>query len=205
MNDIHKKIDIFIQHEFYDTHFSDLKYASVKFENKIFENCQFTDSTFNEAKFIRCKFIDCEFKTCNLSSAQFDQTSFSEVVFAESKLIGINWTRVKWPLIKLSSPLKFYKSNISHSSFYELELSEIIIDECKAHDVDFREGDFSQASFVLTDLERSLFMHTKLYAADFTDAFNYHIDPMNNNIHKAKFSLPDALNLLNSFDIEIKN
>jgi uncharacterized protein YjbI with pentapeptide repeats len=115
----------------------------------------------------------------------------------------VNWTQVAWPQIKLTSPLKFYKSNISHSSFYELELAEIVVEECKAHEVDFREGDFSHGNFSGADLQGSLFMHTKLNSADFCEAVNYQIDPQQNNIKKARFSMPEAMNLLNSFEIEI--
>jgi len=198
-------INIFKNNEFYDATFSDLNYSSTTLQNKVFENCKFVDGVFSESKFVGCKFIDCEFKSCNLSATQFDESSFSEVTFYESKVIGVNWTKLKWPFIKLSSPFQFYKSNISHSSFYGLELKELIIEECKAHDVDFRSADLSDANFVLTDLERSQFMHTKLCSANFTDAVNYHIDPNENDIRKAKFSMPDVINLLHIFEIEIQD
>lgn len=199
-----KKIDILSQNEFYETNFNGLKHVAIDIKSKTFENCQFTNANFSEVKFLSCKFIDCEFNSCNLSGAEFLSTSFSEVIFDDSKLIGINWTKVKWPLIKLTSALKFYKSNLSHSSFYELDLKELVIEECKAHDVDFRGGDFSNSSFILTDFERSMFMRTKLHSADFTDATNYNIDPNENDIRKAKFTMPDVINLLHSFDIEIQ-
>ena len=202
MNDS-TQTDIVNQEEFYDASFADLKLEKTKLQNKIFENCRFINCNFSETQFISCKFVDCEFKSCNLSSAQFDNSSFSEVVFYESKAIGINWTKLKWPSIKLSSPFQFYKSNISHSSFYGLDLLEVVIKECKAYEVDFRDADFTGANFSLTDFERSLFMHTKLYSADFSDAINYNIDPNENDIRKAKFTMPDVINLLHAFDIEI--
>jgi uncharacterized protein YjbI with pentapeptide repeats len=125
------------------------------------------------------------------------------VIFNESKLLGINWTQAKWPYIKLVSPIKFYQSNISYSSFYELSLPGIVMEECKANDVDFREANLVTGSFIATDFERSLFMHTKLNSADFSNAINYNIDPTKNDVHKGKFSLPDAMALLNCFALEI--
>ena len=110
---------------------------------------------------------------------------------------------LNWPHIRLSSPFHFYKSIISHSSFYGLELPELVIEACIAHDVDFREADLRRANFKLTDLEQSQFVHTKLYAADFTEAYSYSIDPTQNDIRKATFSLPDAMHLLDGFDIQI--
>ncbi len=198
-------MDIMNQDEFYDCNFTDLCVDGMELNNKLFEQCTFIHSSFVETKLFSCKFIDCEFKSCNLSSIQVKNSSFSETVFDESKMIGINWTLAKWPLIKLSSPIKIYKSNISHSSFFELELRDLVIEECKAQDVDFRGCDLSNACFLLTDLQGSQFMRTKLYAANFTDAINYTINPTENDIRKGKFSLPDALNLLNHFDIELSN
>ncbi len=195
---------LFSQDEFCDTHFSALTLDKSELQNKTFENCQFTDSSFSETRFEDCQFIDCNFKSCNLSNARFKNCSLSEVAFQESKLIGINWTEIKWPLINLISPIKFQDCNISHSSFYQLCLKEIAIEECKAHDVDFRGGDFSNGSFVKTDLNSSLFMRTKLQACDFTEAINYAIDPNENNIRKAKFSIPEVVNLLHNFGIKIQ-
>ena len=196
--------DLINQDAFYEMKFSNLKLEQVELKNKTFENCQFEKSCFNEAKLIACQFIDCDFISCNLSSVRLNHTSFSGAVFHESKLIGINWTEARWPYIKLTSPIQFHRSNISHSSFYALDLKEIIIEDCKAHDVDFREGDFSNGNFILTDFERSQFMHTKLVSANFVEAINYYINPNENDIRKGKFSMPDVINLLQGFELEIQ-
>lgn len=79
----------------------------------------------------------------------------------------------------------------------------MIIEECKAHDVDFREANLSHASFVGSDLLNSLYLHTNLNAADFTNAINYTIDPNENKIKHACFSFPEVIALLNHFDIKI--
>lgn len=188
----------------YNANFVDLKLDEAELTGKVFENCSFARCSFVEAQIIGCKFINCEFKACHLSAVQIKNSSFMEVVFDECNLRGINWTKVKWPYIALTSPVQFYRSNISHSSFYELNLKEIIIEECKAHEVDFRGADLSNGSFMNTDFEGSLFMHCKLQAANFTDAINYHISPVDNDIRKAKFSMPDAVNLLRCFDVVIE-
>lgn len=191
------------QDAFYDTNFKELKLAEATLNHKTFENCQFSHCDFSEAVLSQCKFVECEFISCNFSAADFHQTALVDVTFIESKLLGINWTRVKWPYVALASPIKFYLCNISNSNFYELELAEIVIEECKAHEVDFRECDLSSGSLVQTDFQGSLFMHTKLVSADFTDAINYAIDPLQNQIRKATFSMPDAMNLLQGFEINI--
>lgn len=176
----------------------------AEIHQKLFDNCRFEKCNFNKTKFISCKFVDCEFKACDLSLIDINNTTFNEVVFDTSKLIGINWTHAKWPQVRLGSSIQFYSCNISHSSFFQLQLSGFIAEECKAHDVDFREGDFSEASFMLTDFDKSYFMRTKLHSADFTQATNYTIDPNENDIFKAKFSMPEVVSLLNAFDIDMQ-
>ncbi|WP_419421259.1 pentapeptide repeat-containing protein (plasmid) [Legionella sp. D16C41] len=196
--------NIFSQNEFYSLTFSELRLENTELKNKIFENCKFEKSNFNEVKLTACKFVDCEFLSSNLSAAQLNNSSFSETIFADCKLMGINWTKAKWPLIRLASPIQFYRSNISYSSFYALDLKELVIEECIAHDVDFREGNFSNGNFMLTDFANSHFMHTNLNSVSFLEAINYTINPTDNDIRKAKFSVPEVLNLLHSFQIEIK-
>lgn len=168
-----------------------------------FHNCQFKHCKFLGVTFSKVKFLDCDFESCDLSLSKFPGCKFSEVSFKQSKLAAINWTELCWPLVKLASPLYFYESNISHSNFFGLQLADLIIEGCKAHDVDFREADLNHASFVGTDLQNSLFMHTNLKHADFTNAINYSIDSQCNTISKASFSFPDVIALLSHLDIKI--
>jgi uncharacterized protein YjbI with pentapeptide repeats len=134
---------------------------------------------------------------------KINHSSFFDIVFEECKVIGINWTTAAWSRLKLSSPLKFNKCILNDSTFSGLYLSEIQMIECKAHDVDFREADCSQANFSYTDFHNSLFNHTNLTQANFCEAINYQINIYNNQIKQAKFTLPEAINLLTGLDIEI--
>jgi len=84
-----------------------------------------------------------------------------------------------------------------------LSLSDLVIEECKAHNVDFREGDFSNGNFTYSDLTGSLFSNTKLLKADFTEAVNYDIDIFNNVLKQAKFTRFEAVNLLSALEIEL--
>jgi fluoroquinolone resistance protein len=191
-------------HELFEQSLKDLNYDRQKLEEKIFESCRFEGCHFVETDFQRCQFIDCEFINCNLSNAKIKNCLFSEIVFDGCKLIGMNWTEVKWPLVKLTSPVKFYKSNLDDCSFFELDLSELTMEFCLAKRVDFRGSNLSHGSFVETDFEGALFLGTNIELCNFSDAVNYVIDPMQNKIKKAKFSMPEAMNLLLAFEIEVE-
>ena len=170
---------------------------------KVFEDCTFTDCNFSEATFKECKFIDCQFSKCNLSVVKLGYSKFMDVVFDECKLVGVDWTRASWSSVVASSPIKFHKCIINDSSFFGLVLEELVIEDCKAHDVDFREGSFTEANFSYSDFSNSLFNRTNLMGADFIEARNYAIDVFCNEIKRAKFSRFEAINLLDSLEIEL--
>jgi fluoroquinolone resistance protein len=191
------------QKQYADEKFLNLQLTEDSFEELIFDTCHFKACDFSESNFKHCKFIDCEFSNCNLSLIKIKYCTFSNTIFDQSKMLGINWTEITWPQIQLASPITFYQCDLTHSSFFELSLDEIVFEGCKVQDVDFRGANLPHSNFTNTDLLGSLFMHTQLNHADFTDAINYNLDPSLNNIKKAKFSLPEAVSLLNHLDIEI--
>lgn len=186
-----------------DQIFKDINLSAKEIESKEFDNCQFEHCNFSETSLLNCKFYECKFTDCNLSMMQVKGCSFFDIIFENSKTIGINWTQASWPRIKLSSPFRFYKCAINHSSFFGLGLKEIVMVECNAKEVDFREADCTEANFTYTDFANSLFNKTNLTKANFTEALNYNIDIFYNDIKKAKFSMPEATNLLNCLDIEL--
>jgi uncharacterized protein YjbI with pentapeptide repeats len=168
-----------------------------------FDSCTFTGTDFNDVTFNNCRFIDCQFEKCNLSNCKIAYCRFNNVAFNECKLVGIDWTRVSWPNIAVSAPIAFTHCILNNSSFFGLNLSELVMSDCKACDVDFREADLSRANFSSSDLAHSLFNNNNLQEANFTDAHNYNIDVANNMITGAKFCRDEAVNLLTSLGIEL--
>ena len=189
--------------EHYAETFSQLAVAGLEISGKEFEQCNFTDCNFTEASFVKCRFVDCTFTLCNLSVMKVAQCQFSAVVFDECKLVGIDWTRATWPRLALATALQFTKCILNDSSFFGLSLDEIMMEECKAHEVDFRGGSFCRANFAHTDFTNCLFNKTNLSGANFAEAVNYDIDIFNNKIDKAIFSRHEALRLLSGLDIEL--
>lgn len=189
--------------EYWSETFKGLDLSCLEISSKEFDGCTFSACDFSEATLKNCNFVDCEFTQCNLSMVKIEYSKFNDVVFNESKLIGVNWTKVSWPGLLLSAPIKFYKSIVNDCSFYGLSLHELVLEECKAHSVDFREGDFSSANFSHTDLSGSFFTNTNLSGADFSEATNYDIDIYQNEIKRATFSRYEAVRLLDSLEIEL--
>jgi fluoroquinolone resistance protein len=189
--------------EFLSETFKDLDLVETQWSAKEFDDCTFQDCDFTDASFRNCKFIDCHFIRCNLTLVKLAFSQFRDVIFDGCKVIGVDWTRVSWPRLAFNAPVKFTQCILNNSSFFRLSLPALVLEECKAHDVDFREGNFSEANFTLTDFTHSLFGKTNLSQADFTDAVNYHIDVYQNDIKGAKFCRLEAVHLLESLGIEL--
>lgn len=189
--------------EYFDVSFNKLELAGIHGKNIEFEECQFSDCDFSNAKFQNCKFVNCEFERCNLSLLDLANSRLFGVTFQDSKLVGVDWTKATWPVYHIDFELKFYRCILTDSSLFGLTLNELVLDECKLHDVDFREGDFTGSTMSHCDFTHSLFMRTNLQQVDFTESSNYAIDVLENQVKGAKFSRYEALNLLEYLGIEL--
>ena len=189
--------------QYADQTFSGLHLEQAVIDSSEFRGCTFTKCSFVESAFRRCRLVDCAFQHCDLSLLQVTDSAFSATRFEDSRVIGVNWAQADWSGASLGRPIGFHKTAISHSTFIGLELNGIQITECVATDVDFREAILSEADFRGTDLLDSLFINTNLKQADFRDARNYHIAPGKNELKGARFSLPEAMSLLYSLDIDL--
>ena len=189
-----------------NTEYSDLVFNNVRLQSEQilsseFFDCVFSDCSFAESIFQKCRFVNCAFQGCDLSLTQVPESIFSNARFEDSKIIGVNWAQADWPGSGLGKPICIIKSAISHCTFIGLNLNGVHIIDCIAADVDFREADLSRADFSGTDLSESIFSNTNLSEADLSQARNYQIDPGQNELKGARFSLPEAMSLLYSMDI----
>jgi uncharacterized protein YjbI with pentapeptide repeats len=70
-------------------------------------------------------------------------------------------------------------------------------------ETDFTETDLSASLFDNCDLQRAIFHKTMLEKTDFCTSFHFSIDPENNRIKKARFSIIGVVGLLDKYGIEI--
>lgn len=191
------------QSEYFSKTFAGLKLAGTEISDIEFEDCRFEDCDFSDATLRNCRFIECQFIRCNLSLVNLGFSRFNDVLFSESKLVGVNWSNVTWPHFALSAPISFEQCILNDSIFIGLSLSELVMEQCKAHYVDFRDANLSDAKFNHSDFSHAIFGQTNLSNADFSDAVNYDIDLLNNQIKGAKFCRFEAVSLLESLGIEL--
>lgn len=189
--------------QYFEQSFEQQRLPSQQLSGIEFDSCEFNKCDFSSVVFTRCKFIDCTFNHCNLSLMQVPYSQFVEVAFVECKLVGVDWTRAAWPSFQLHAELQFKQCILNDASFFGLTLNGLVLERCKLHEVDWREGDFSNSVMTDCDFSNSLFMRTKLNKVDFTDSCHFSINVLENTLTKARFSRYEALSLLESLGIEL--
>ena len=188
-------------HSLYEDEF----FSGIKIDKglKIFDT-EFSDCTFKNCKlfqisFFDCTFENCTFENCDLASASLKRTSFRGVKFIGTNLTGIQWADASIPL-----DVNFKRCLLNYSGFIGVDLRNTEIIECQLREADFTEADLSKANCSYSDFSGTRFINTNLTRTNFTNATNYAIHPHGNKLCKTKFSLPEALSLLDVFDIIIE-
>jgi fluoroquinolone resistance protein len=189
----------FIADAYLKENFSKITISDENLVQKVFEECHFDHCSFMNCRMEKCKFINCRFESCILSAVVPSNSRFQETHFVRCKLMGMDWTRT----VELSEP-DFQECQLNYSNFKLLKVPGIKMVKCEAKEVDFVETDLSKGDFRQTDFENTLFAKTNLTAANFQGARNYSIDIRGNILKKTRFSLPEALMLLNCLDIIIE-
>lgn len=166
-----------------------------------FEECTFVSCDFSETFFYACRFIDCQFENCNLSVMKLTDTKLSNTHFSSCKMNGIDWTLCNWESLLERRALHFKECILDDSSFFGIIMQGIVIQECRAKEVDFRSAYLQNAHMIGTDFTHALFHDTHLENANFTFARNTHIDLRTNHLKGAIFSRLEALSLIESLGI----
>ncbi len=186
---------LIIEKTFKSINFSETVLKTADYEDCTFENCNF--SNINLSSF---SFTDCEFINCDLSMAKVKNTTFKEVLFKDCKILGILFNECNDFLLSF----KFEHCNLSYSSFFKLKLTNQLFNNCKLDKVDFSFSNLQNAIFNECDLVNAVFYNTILEKTDFRTSIHYSLDPENNRIKNAKFSLIGIVGLLDKYNLDIE-
>ncbi len=163
------------------------------FEDVVFESCHFVESDWQQTEFSGCRFKNCSLSLINLSGCRLQQ-----VLFEDCKTGGLDFYKCEKML-----HVSFSNGILQTCNFTDLKLKKASFAGSKIREVYFTNADLSEANFNDTDLLGTVFHQCNLTKADFRNARNYAIDLQTNNVKKAQFSFPEAMGLLECFDIRI--
>jgi uncharacterized protein YjbI with pentapeptide repeats len=164
-----------------------------------FYNCRFEHCDLTALSAGPYEFHDCVFSCCNCVPLPFDDTMFDGVRFEECKLTGVNFSNVNKFLFTAS----FHKCALDYAIFKKSNLIGTLFSGCSIRDASFIDSALKSAVFEECDLKGTVFERCGLEKADFTSASGYFIDLDINKVKGARFSLPEAANLLLKYDIKL--
>jgi fluoroquinolone resistance protein len=192
-----KKSLMFTTNDYWEEEF--LEYDDKNLDSIYFDDCTFIKCDFSKAIFYGCKFTECTFVNCDLSLAILKSCTFNDVKFENCKLIGISWSSCQEPF-----DVTYNSCNLSQNSFHLLDLRQMKFINSLIRDTGFEQCNLERALFETCDLELTSFINNNLKKANFETAKNYLIDPKQNDIKDALFSLPEALSFLSLLPIKLK-
>ena len=187
----------------------ELVFEDQRFENKDIKAKPLQKGSYTECTFVRYnfenstlsgfEFIDCTFNHCNLALAVVNDTRFKNVKFEDCKMSGIDFSTCNDFLFEVHC----INCMLDYASFYQKKMMKAIFSGCSLLEVDLTDTNLSGAIFKNCNLLRTTFNRTNLEKADLSTATNFSIDPENNRVKNAKFSLQGLPGLLGRYQIKI--
>ncbi len=184
----------FQNREFSNEDFSGRDLTEAEFYDCTFRDCDFSDTLMNETYLENCRFL-----SCNLSNTGVWGARLSDVAFEKSKLLGIKFFECS----RYSFSVTMEGCSLNLCNFTDMSMKKTPIRHCTIRECYFQNTYLAESDFSHSQFQGTLFHKADLTKADFRDALGYSIDPLNNRVCKARFSSPEALNLLNGFGVVI--
>lgn len=182
--------------------FSEFDWTDAQMEEVTFDGCTFEGTRLTGTLFRRCRFIECRFERCEMSGARFLDSQLREAEFVGCRLWGVNWAEA-WNQPTEPATLDFDACELNHNSFMAIDMSGRKMSDCNVHEALFQGTRFVGSDCGGSDFSGSRFSNVDLTGADFRGARNYRIDPTRNVVKSARFSLPEAIGLLEPLGIEL--
>lgn len=182
-----------------DQTFTKITAESLTAKKSTFENCRFINCNFSYADLSKQVFTDCEFEGCNLSLVKLTETGLQDIRFKDCKLSGADFSKSQDFLFAVN----FESCILDNAIFYKKKNKGAKFLDCSMVETDFTEADLTDVIFDNCNLNRAFFDHTILKNAELSTSYNFIIDPDNNEVKKAKFSVQGLPGLLAKYGIRI--
>lgn len=164
-----------------------------------YEQCVFNECDLSECDLSAFKFVDSIFQHCNLSLTKIQNTAFRNVKFKHCKMLGLQFE----DCASFGLAFSFEDCQLNHASFFKVKMPKTVFRDTPMIGVDFTGADLSGAVLANCNLSEAIFDLTNLEGADLYSAYNFSINPENNSVKMAKFSLFSLSGLLDKYEIEI--
>lgn len=169
-----------------------------------FVDCQFINCSFEKCRVVQCSFSECRFVSCDIIevSSEYSQAKFLEL--DRCSLVGVNWSVWKSAGRFGSVLSKVTDCKIKYNTFTEMDFPKFDFRGSSITGSMFAKADLSKSDFRGCDLTDTEFFQCDLRKADFRNASGYKVDVLSCKVKDAKFSYPEAINLLHYLGISVE-
>lgn len=173
---------------------------AIKGNNITYEQCRFVSCDFAGSYLDGLVFDGCLFEDCNFALTSVGNAGLQNVTFKRCKLSGVNFGKARDFLFEAH----FEGCILDNAIFYRKKNRKARFTDCSMIETDLTEADLTDVKFINCNLHRAFFGQTILKGADLRTSYNFNIDPDENVIKKAQFSLHGLPGLLGKYDIKVE-
>ena len=154
------------------------------------------------------RFSGCRFEGCKITAPKFRGTQMLSCDFADCALSGVDWSALLDERKRGMGFLPFDSlrgCSLRHCVFFGLDLKGFQFAGADLSGSFFDGCKLEEASFAGCRLQGTSFAQNDLRGADFRGATEYFFSLEGNRVKNAKFSLPEAVNLLAALGVVIED
>ena len=186
--------------------FAGLRLEDGDVNGVLFEDCLFSDCRVQGVKLKNCRFTGCHFEDCRVGGLKLDNVQAMGNSFEDCALFGVDWSALVDPRKQDLGFLpfdSFTRCTLHHCVFFHLELRKFSFAGCDLSGSFFEGCKLAAADFSDCLLRGTGFSHNDLTGADFRTATEYSFSIEGSQMKGAKFSMPEAINLLYGLGLDI--
>ncbi len=194
--------------EYCEEAFSKLQKSGEELSGLLFEDCFFSKCRFTELVVKNCQFSGCRFENCKISAPKFRGSQMLSCDFSHCDLSGVDWSALLDERKRKMGFLPFdslTECSLRHCVFFGLDLKEFDFSSADLSDSFFDDCQLEKANFSGCQLAGVSFSQNNLMGADFRGATNYLFSLEGNRVKGARFSLPEAVNLLSALGVIVED
>ncbi|GAB4016814.1 pentapeptide repeat-containing protein [Spirosoma koreense] len=185
--------------EYYDQVFDQPVTLPGQWAGQTFEQCVFKKLDLSRTALTGSNFIDCRFEACNLTRAELSDTKLYDVRFIGCQLAQVDFG----PCNPFGFHVDFEECQLDNAVFLDRKLKKAHFIDCSLKEVHFLKCDLTGTTFKNCNLELARFEANNLTQVDFSSSFNLELNPEENKVKKARFSLHNLPGLLTKYDLVI--
>lgn len=188
--------------------FSKIQREGEELSGMLFEDCLFSNCRLTELTFRNCQFSGCRFENCKITAPKFRGSQMLSCDFSQCDLSGVDWSALLDERKREMGFLPFdglKECSLRHCVFFGLDLKEFDFSGADLSGSFFDDCQLEKASFARCQLQGVSFAQNNLMGADFRGATEYLFSLEGNRVKGARFSLPEAVNLLSALGIVIED